>query len=398
MVFELRDKGPFNKPQKLAMLNTLFPPSKQDIYIDTINHDSLFKYRKLFFEWIVGIEQNGPACMNSFVDQMLVPDAPHSWAGTHENIKMYFELAKLMLAQALAITDIEMFRRPEDAELVPSLIRNQMLFGTSQDVEQEITRVTMESEPEHNSHLPCLLGKSKGSWESRDRNTGFSTVKPGEGSRLRANSMKRKRPLRTEAETQAILARLPPQARRGSDHESTKSHSLTSRRASVDRPSTSSSNSRSNHAAKGSADIVRSRSHTPTTPVTPHFPSFSTMGFSDISGPRVQPQLLSLDERNEVRVPPPGDLIEPPTLPWLSREVSTREFDNTGRSSGSIELSSGRGSPNDTVKVEKVRAVRKSKSMGKLATRLRSFSSFGNLKEREKSSGLRSQKSTPDLR
>jgi hypothetical protein len=110
MVAELKSV-PFYKPNVLAMLNTLFPPSIRELPNDRILPKVLHQYRSTFYRYITAVEVNGPGVMRLFEDKLQKDDNRHSWRSTWDNLQHYIELAELMIKQADAVIGpgIELF-------------------------------------------------------------------------------------------------------------------------------------------------------------------------------------------------------------------------------------------------------------------------------------------------
>ncbi|KAH6677376.1 hypothetical protein B0J14DRAFT_341158 [Halenospora varia] len=109
MVHELQ-ATPFYKPNVLAMLNTLFPPSMKEMPNDRIDIKALHRYRTTFFEYITQVEAKGAGILKPFVDRLLDPETKHSWTKARKNLEAYTDLADQMIKEARAIYDIKFFR------------------------------------------------------------------------------------------------------------------------------------------------------------------------------------------------------------------------------------------------------------------------------------------------
>jgi len=99
MVHELQSE-PFYKPNVLAMLNTLFPPSMKDLPNDRIDINALKKYRATLYQYILAVEAKGTSVIKEFVQQLLKPEAKHSWTSARRHLEQYIELADIMIRQA----------------------------------------------------------------------------------------------------------------------------------------------------------------------------------------------------------------------------------------------------------------------------------------------------------
>jgi hypothetical protein len=320
MVTELHS-GTFYKPDLLALLNTLFPPSKTALPNDSINPNSLAKYRNVFYRYIRAVEANGAKVMGPFINQLLVPGASHSWTQTRENLDTYFELAGAMIDQGDAVKNIEFFRGKEDDELVPRSVKHFLEYGNEPDLTKEVERITATLEH------------------------GYVT-----------NPYMRK-----EKPTKRVVLQtdvLP----------------LNHNRSSSSYSQTVSSESYSHNGSQKSPK-------TPVTPVTP-----------------VTPGDLYIDEESVLK----NTSSNPASTNTLSgfqfdlREESTTPIPNMPYNSGSTIYSV---STSDVSLMEPLSDnVKKSRSIGRLAARLRSFTSSSNLREGYKNRMLKTQESTPSFK
>jgi hypothetical protein len=99
MVAELKSV-PFYKPNVLAMLNTLFPPTIGELPNDRIRAKDLNQYRSSFYRYITAVEAKGPEVMKAFEYKMQMDDNRHNWKSTWSNLQHYIELAEIMIKQA----------------------------------------------------------------------------------------------------------------------------------------------------------------------------------------------------------------------------------------------------------------------------------------------------------
>ena len=109
MINELHCK-PFYKPNVLALLNTLFPPSVKELPNDKIDKTILYKYRAHFYHYTLEVEKRGPEVLKHWVEGLLKPGTKHSWPETRKNLVLYFERADNMIKSSTAIHGIEFFR------------------------------------------------------------------------------------------------------------------------------------------------------------------------------------------------------------------------------------------------------------------------------------------------
>lgn len=110
IVAELKSE-PFYKPNVLAMLNTLFPPTVGELPNDRIQPKVMNQYRSSFYRYITAVETNGSSVMKAFENKLQRDDNRHSWRSTWDNLQHYISLAELMIKQAEVAIDlgIDMF-------------------------------------------------------------------------------------------------------------------------------------------------------------------------------------------------------------------------------------------------------------------------------------------------
>lgn len=106
MVHELKSE-PFYKPNVLAMLNTLFPPNMKDLPNERIDVKALQKYRTTFYQYIQTVDAKGTIVMKDFIQQLLKPEAKHSWISARYHLEKYIEMASLMIQRAKALGGID---------------------------------------------------------------------------------------------------------------------------------------------------------------------------------------------------------------------------------------------------------------------------------------------------
>jgi hypothetical protein len=98
MVHELR-VTPFYRPNTLAMLNTLFPPSIRDLPNHLVNLRMMSKYRATFYEYVGAVGREGSRVLDPFVEKM-GPGGTHSWESVRACLESYFKKAKKIMDQA----------------------------------------------------------------------------------------------------------------------------------------------------------------------------------------------------------------------------------------------------------------------------------------------------------
>ncbi|TAQ86752.1 hypothetical protein B7494_g4913 [Chlorociboria aeruginascens] len=101
---------PFYKPNVVAMLNTLFPPSIRELPNEKVTVESLHKYRSSLYRYLVAVAVNGSQVLNSYVAKLSHPSSNHSWANTFARLEQYIEMANSMIDQANYVHGIDFFR------------------------------------------------------------------------------------------------------------------------------------------------------------------------------------------------------------------------------------------------------------------------------------------------
>jgi hypothetical protein len=89
---------PFYKPNVLAMLNTLFPPTLRTTPSKRISLKDMHKWRAKFYSYIAAVERDGKQVMNMFVDK-LEQTEERSWKDVHRRLECYFHDAEFVLGQ-----------------------------------------------------------------------------------------------------------------------------------------------------------------------------------------------------------------------------------------------------------------------------------------------------------
>ncbi|KAL3419733.1 hypothetical protein PVAG01_08231 [Phlyctema vagabunda] len=110
MVNDLQSE-PYYKPNALAMLNTLFPPSIQELPNDRISVKALHKYRSTFYRYITSVGSKGTHVLDNLIVKLQQPGAKHSWSVTRFNLEEYIKCANSMIDEALLVDSIDFFRQ-----------------------------------------------------------------------------------------------------------------------------------------------------------------------------------------------------------------------------------------------------------------------------------------------
>jgi hypothetical protein len=108
MIYELKSE-PLYKPNVLAMLNTLFPPSMRHMPNEKVDIKTLQKYRAIFYRYILTVDKEGTGILKEFVQKLLIPGTKHSWPETRRHLEEYIKLAEIMIEEAKAVDGIDFF-------------------------------------------------------------------------------------------------------------------------------------------------------------------------------------------------------------------------------------------------------------------------------------------------
>lgn len=174
----------FYKPNVLAMLNTLFPPSMKDMPNDRIDIKALQKYRATFYQHILTVEAKGTGVVKEFVQQLLKPEAKHSWTSARANLERYIDLADLMIQQGKAVQGVDGVRGIERDSL-----RHSRTVSVANSAFSERPSTASSANTSLDGHMPALSGpkspsipvasgipKPKGSGRSRISNSADAAI------------------------------------------------------------------------------------------------------------------------------------------------------------------------------------------------------------------------------
>lgn len=109
MVHELNQPS-FYKPNVLAMLNTLFPPSIEELPNSRIPASVLHKHRASLYHYMLAVESGKHQPLNAFVAKHLRIGTSYSWPETRLQLEKYTELADSMIRQARSVHGVEYFQ------------------------------------------------------------------------------------------------------------------------------------------------------------------------------------------------------------------------------------------------------------------------------------------------
>ena len=108
--------APFNKPNCLAMLNTLFPPCPSTAPTPQLSVDTLTAQRNGYWRFIQAVERNGRTSLDGLMtrDQEIGDEA--GWYSISESVEAYLRESKSFIEECTGITGMESFVPDEEAE------------------------------------------------------------------------------------------------------------------------------------------------------------------------------------------------------------------------------------------------------------------------------------------
>ena len=103
---------PFNKPNCVAMLNTLYPPvgMPNTPFVQPtaqLTSQILSNQRAAFFRYITAVEKNGAAVLSNLMDQHKRPGERTGWPPLREALDNYLRMANSIIEECIEITGHE---------------------------------------------------------------------------------------------------------------------------------------------------------------------------------------------------------------------------------------------------------------------------------------------------
>ncbi|KAI9816555.1 MAG: hypothetical protein M1827_001687 [Pycnora praestabilis] len=100
---------PFSKPNCIAMLNTLYPPSTATQPTPQLTSTILHSQRQGFFRYIQGVEKNGPKILDNLMEQGRRPDRgdENGWIGVRETLDSYLRTANGVIDECSEVAGVD---------------------------------------------------------------------------------------------------------------------------------------------------------------------------------------------------------------------------------------------------------------------------------------------------
>jgi len=105
---------PFSKPNCIAMLNTLYPPTHTIPPTPQLTPTILTSQRHAFFRYIQAVEKNGKGVLANLENQSKRPQDPNGWSVVREIVDKYLRTANLVIDDCVAVNGPEDFERKGD--------------------------------------------------------------------------------------------------------------------------------------------------------------------------------------------------------------------------------------------------------------------------------------------
>lgn len=112
MVNELQ-ATPFYRPNALAMLNTLFPPSIRYLPNHLVSLKMMYRHRSILYSYLVAVQFKGVSALEPYINA-IQPGCSHSWESVRECLESYFAKSKFIMKAAQETEGIT-YLRPRDS-------------------------------------------------------------------------------------------------------------------------------------------------------------------------------------------------------------------------------------------------------------------------------------------
>ena len=162
---------PFNKPNCISMLNTLYPPTYGSQPTLQLTENVLNAQRNAFFRYIQAVEKNGKEVLANLENASRRQGDTNGWPVVRDIVDVYLRKANGVIEDCMAV------KGPEDFEAVNKDSRTDSGVSFSSDVDQ---RPVLEKRPTLNTRPSTSMGSSASS--SISERGGIAMV-PGMGER-----------------------------------------------------------------------------------------------------------------------------------------------------------------------------------------------------------------------
>lgn len=105
---------PFSKPNSIAMLNTLYPPSSGTPPTRQITSTILTSQRHAFFRYIQAVEKNGKSVLKTLEQQGVRSGEPNGWIAVREVVDKYLRAANGIIEECAHVTGTDTFDPKSD--------------------------------------------------------------------------------------------------------------------------------------------------------------------------------------------------------------------------------------------------------------------------------------------
>ena len=106
---------PFSKPNSIAMLNTLYPPSTNTAPTRQITLHILTSQRNAFFRYIQAVEKNGKGILKNLEHQGQRTGDPNGWTVVRDVVDKYLRAANGVIEECLDVSGPEYFDQEIEA-------------------------------------------------------------------------------------------------------------------------------------------------------------------------------------------------------------------------------------------------------------------------------------------
>jgi len=111
---------PFSKPNCIAMLNTLYPPSHTLPPTPQLTSTILNSQRHAFFRYIQAVEKNGKGVLANLENQSKRPQDSNGWPVVREIVDKYLRTANCVIDECVSVGGPEDFERRDGSKRADS--------------------------------------------------------------------------------------------------------------------------------------------------------------------------------------------------------------------------------------------------------------------------------------
>ncbi|KAF1848560.1 uncharacterized protein K460DRAFT_375407 [Cucurbitaria berberidis CBS 394.84] len=112
IMINVLSEEPFNKLDCLSLLNTLFPPMRDQTKLHPLlNHQTLKEERQCFFDMIGRVQKHGPVVLQPIIDKNKGSGDVTGWPSVQNTVDKYLRVAKNIIEDCMKTTGPETFDR-----------------------------------------------------------------------------------------------------------------------------------------------------------------------------------------------------------------------------------------------------------------------------------------------